>query len=659
MSPRSALVFVLLFAAFTAAEAVWSDIMLSATYNVTAVKYCTVNTNPPQCYFFPAWNASVDPRKGLAVVETFFYGYGNNFMAVPSLYMLKMIYSGYYDIPAYSLTLYIDRPGYLWSQFANFTVDGKASGPWSICNGTVYLSNAYRIQKPDTYKIAVNDGWGRADMLRFYEEASCAQYAVVDSIEYANYLNITQGWIPVALIYLKTGRQGDIQNAWQPWATPVATWINGTKHLYRFRSLNMFTIGGGWYIANKTQVPTILMRWDTDYYYYGPTYFDALRKTPIYWQYGNAFVQPLTIGADPGDGAVFIKLPTSFYGKAEFAYIGNETAGYFNVTEFWMSRQSAWADRDLVLTLQRYSLVEVAVKDLLYLYTARGLACPPYENMTAIPPAELQPIRMDRAREFQLCNNQTAPVYAGLYVGGYYTFVDKIEPGKCVPVRWDGQYANTQTRLNFFYSPQDYCLQRVSFYITGGNYTYGYRYFLMPNNTLMRGPPTSPDTAIIDMWNQLIKLMAQQYNETQNAIKRWLQLQSNMTKSIEEYYKSLPRYQDTVKIDSSTSTWLQTVLNVIGRYAVPGASVGVGATAALPGTSSLSAAAAAATVATAWAASRRSLATAALLAGFAVLASALFVYYLFGTSVTAALVLAAVVLMSVGAAAAWFRRSED
>jgi multidrug efflux pump subunit AcrB len=64
-------------------------------------------------------------------------------------------------------------------------------------------------------------------------------------------------------------------------------------------------------------------------------------------------------------------------------------------------------------------------------------------------------------------------------------------------------------------------------------------------------------------------------------------------------------------------------------------------------------------VATAWAASRRSLATAAFLAGFAILATALFTAALYGATIAASLVMAGVVLMAVGAAAAWQKQTGE
>lgn len=657
MSPRSVLPLVLLAA--LAAAATWSDVMVAVTYNVSAVKWCSVNT-ADKCYFLPAWNASVDPRKGLAVIETYPYIYGYNVMAVPSLYMLKMIYNSYYELPAYSLDIYIDRPGYLYSEFANFTVNGRASGPWSICNGKVYLNNGHWIQAPGTYRVVVNDGRGRGDKLYFYEETTCAVYAVVASINSANYLNITRRWITVTLYYLKTGRRGDIQGAWFPWARPADSWINGTKHLYTLRTNSMVAIGDGWYIANKTRVPTVLALHPTSYFYYGPSHFDALSETRVSWPYGNVLVQFMAVGADPGDGAVFVKLPTSFYGSAQFAYISNETAGYIKVRDFWFSKQSNWAGRDLTLVLQRYSLVEVTLMDDIYMYNTRGLACPPYINMSVNPPLELSAVRMDRAREFEICNNQTSPVYIALWVpsalgphGGYYTFVDKIEPGMCAKARWDGQYTNTKTRLDFYYRPQDYCVKSPAFSIAGGNYTYGYRYFLMANNTLVQGPPISPDTAFIDMWRMLMELMAQQYNETLNATKQWLQMQANMTKSLEDYYKSLPRYQDTVKMNSSTSVWVNAVYNVLKSYVASAPPTGGSFTPiAVPPPPVAMAPAAAAAVAVAWAASRRDddVATTAAVAGTALALFGILMSLVYGAD---SLTLVALGIIVAAAAAAW------
>jgi len=647
-----------LLAALVSAAA-WSDIMMAVTYNVTAVKWCLVNAEV--CYLLPAWNASVDPRKGLVVVETYPYNYEANFMGVPLFYMLKMLYSSYYDLPPYKIDVYIDRPGYLWSQFSNFTVNGRSSGPWSICGGKMYLDHGYWIQSPGTYSVYVSEGpaYNVGDKLLFTEEATCATYAIVFPSNY--YFNATQGWVTVTLYYLKTGRQGDIRGAWWPWTPqPSETWINGTAHLYRLKSNTLVAVGDGWYIANKTRVPTVLSLYGS-YYFYGPVHFSSLPQIPdnlSYWPYGYNFLMAMAVGADPGDGVVFVKLPNSFYGRAELGYVGNETAGYFRIRDYWLAKRSTWGSVYFTIPLQRHTIVEVTLADDLYVYNTRGLACPPYKPESANPPFELAPLRMDRAREFEICNNQTSPVYVGLWVpydgyrGGGYTFVDRVEPGKCIKARWDGQYANTDTRLDFAYTPRDFCLMQPAFSIAGEYYDYGYRYFLMPNNTLVKGPAIQPDTALVEAWKRLLQLMAQQYNETANAIKQWLQMQANMTKRLEDYYKSLPRYQDTVKMESSTSVWVNTVYNVLKTYVAPApAAVPYGPMSVQPPPAAVAPAAAAA-VAVAWAASRRDddVVKTAAVAGIALALFGILMTLIYGSS---SLTLVALGIIMAAAAAAW------
>jgi len=633
--------------------AVWSDVISVFTLNVSTVKYCLIN-DPASCYYLPNYRLYIDPRKGFAVAE--YAGY--NFMAAPSLLYLVALYSSFQPLDLYSVKLWLP-PGFLVGA-SNFTVNGRPAEPYSICRGKYFYSYAYWIRTAGNYTVRSQSS------LEFIDESTCARYAVVHDVWWANFRNYTTPYALIDVFYMPTGRIGDVDRAWLPWANPVKTYVNGTAHIYYFRPDVVFTIGDGWYIANRTRVPTAAGR----YYgssYYGPIHFSALRAETITWPWERTWVALFTIGADPGDGAVLVQLPSAFYGRAEVGYISNESAGYFAVRPEWMptSQQSYWAGATLKFFLQRYVLVEVAAEDDMYVWNTRTMACPPYVNVSASPPPEAEFVRLDRAREFVLCNNRTDTLYAALRLEttGRYVFLDLLKPGSnnCIRMRYDGAYNASDTSLYFFTTPQDYCRQNPVYVIRGGNYTYGYAWYLMPDWGLVRGPPISHDALFEEMWRRLLETMARQLNETKNTLQQWLQLQQNMTKAIENYYRSLPQYQGTIRIDSSTSVWLRTVLSEISRYTVPVMPPPGGgfAPATLPGVSSFSAAAAAAAVATAWAASRRSLATAAFLAGFAVLASALFVYYLFGTSVAAALIFAAVLLMSIGATAAWFRKAED
>ncbi len=640
----------LLLSAATAAEAVWSDVIIAVTYNVSTVPYRVFNA-PNYVYYLPDWRYYIDPNKGFAVAETS-YSYFN-FMAVPSLLYLRGLYYWWAQYTPYEVTASFLTPGHIVGG-SNFTVNGQRAEPFSICGGRYYYSFAYWVKKPGNYNI-----WSVGGGLWFIDEGTCAVYAVVENAGWHGFPNYTAPHALVTVVYMPTGRSGNIY-AWQPFARPTTTWLNGTKYLYVFR-YDFYTIGDGWYIANYTRVPTVAMLHQSGYY--GPTHFDALRRTRLSLPRGVVFI---TIGAEPGDGAAVVLLPNDytyrFLGRAEVGYIANDTAGYFLVRPEWLQRQWAWGGLPLTIFLKRYDLVEITAADDVYTWSTRTLACPPYSDMMASNLPYTRLTRLDRAREFELCNNGTSTYYVGLYVYDSYTMVDVLKPGECKRFRWDGAWSEHQARLRFFTSPQNFCMQNIAFTRQGGvDFTYGYRYFLMPDGSLVRGSPISFDTLYEEMWRRLLQLMAQQHNETVNAIKQWLQLQANLTKSIEDYYKSLPKYQHTIRMESSTSVWLQSMLEVISKYTIPGMPPTGGgfAPAPLPGVSGLSAVAAAAAVATAWAASRRSLASAAFLAGFAILASSLFVYYLYGTSVAAGLIVAAVVLMSIGAAAAWFRKTED
>ena len=652
MPLRSLLLFAtLLLAASAAASAVWSDVVIAVTYNVTTVKYRPFNA-PEYVYYLPDFRSYIDPHKGLAVAEMS-YGYFN-FMAVPSLlYLRGLIYAWHSYVP-YEVRVGLLAPGHLVGG-SNFTVNNRPAEFFSICRGRYLEPWAFWVRTPGNYTVRSEGG-----MLRFIDEDTCAIYAVVELVGWFGSPNYTTPRAPITALFMLTGRQGDIEGAWRPFTLPVSTWINGTAHMYKINP-SFYTVADGWYIANRTQVAAVAAVYSAAHPF-GPVHFSALDKTPIAWPYLVSWLMFTTIGADPGDGAVVIQLPSAFYGRAEVAYIANETAGYFRVRPEWMptSQQAYWTGRRLVFYLQRYGLAEATAADVMYVWNTRAMACPLYINMTAEPPPEFEFIRLDRGRELELCNNSTSTLYVGLFqkISGRYVFVDELKRGKCVRLRYDGAYNASDTAMRFFTTPQDYCLQRPAFVIDGDSYIYGYRWFLMPDGSLVRGPPITPDALFEDMWRRLLQAMAGQLNAT---LHHWQQLQQNLTKVIENYYRSLPQYQGTIKVESSTSTWLRTVLEVISRYTVPSLPpAGGGFTPApLPGVSALSAAAAAAAVATAWAASRRSLASAAFLAGFAVLASALFVYYLYGTSVSAALIFAAVLLMSIGAAAAWFRKSED
>jgi len=643
MLPHSLLLAALLLsAASAAASAVWSDVVIAVTYNVSTVPYRPINA-PEYVYYLPSFRAHISPYKGLAVAEM---SYGSwNFMAVPSLAYLAALYDGWRPMVPYSITINLRTPGHLHG--ANFTVGGRPAEPYSVCHGRYFLPFAYWVRQPGNYTVRSEGGY-----LEFIEEGTCARYAVVSDVEWMR-INYTTPRAHVTVLYMPTGVKGDIDGAWLPWARPVETWINGTAHLYRINPA-FYTVADGWYIANRTQVATVAAVYSAAHPF-GPVHFSALDKTPISWPYPASFVMFYTIGADPGDGAVVIWLPSAFYGRAEVGYVANETAGYFMVRREWMptSQQAYWTGYRLVFYLQRYGLAEVTAADVMYVWNTRAMACPLYINMTAEPPPEFEFIRLDRGRELELCNNSTSTLYVGLFqkISGRYVFVDELKRGRCVRLRYDGAYNASDTAMRFFTTPQDYCMQNAAFTIDGSGYTYGYRWFLMPDGSLVRGPPISPDALFEEMWRRLLQAMAGQLNAT---LHHWQQLQQNLTRVIENYYRSLPQYQGTIRIESSTSVWLQTVYNVIRSYTVSMPGGGGFAPVTAPAVPLAVAPAAAAAVAVAWAASRRDddVVTTAAVAGIALAIFGLLMTLIYGAS---SLPLVALGIIVAAAAAAWRR----
>ena len=638
MQLRSLLLVALLAAAFAAAQ--WSDVVMALAVNTTTVKVCAVD-NPARCVFTPVLNASIDPLR--SVVYATDYSVQTGWIVAP----YTAIIAGY---PA-NVEVYVPAGGYIWHYGNEFTVDGSAPDRMKLCGSSVYGV----LVGPGRHSISIGSlyyGGSYYYTPLWFTTADCrASFMLVHEIYFA--ANFTRPYAFIMALYMPTA------NATYPYEW--TTGLNATAHAYFVRFGDARIAAAGFYIANKTRMPTFAYYdvYNVYKFFLGPHAYDAyLNETLAPYLYRYSIVV-YNIGPTPSDGVAVIDTPDSIYGAAEVSWIGNDTGGYLHVID-----NNLFARKWLQIFVKRYSFVEVAVKDDLYVYSTRAIACPRYAGTTARV-FDALPARLDRVKEIELCNNMTAAVYAGLVITTYgdpYAFADEIKPGACRRFRWDGIYGVEQTKLELYSSPQEFCRNQPAAVKMGSqDYVTGWRYYITSGYTLVQASPIDIDTLYAELWKQIIENMAKQYNETKNALQQWLQMQANTTKRIEDYYKSLPRYQGAVKMESSTSVWLQSVLSVISRYTVPGLPpLGGGfAPAPLPGASSLSAAAAAAAVATAWAASRRSLAAAAFLAGFAVLAAALFVYYIYGASVTAGLVLAAVALMAVGAAAAWFRRAED
>ena len=157
------------------------------------------------------------------------------------------------------------------------------------------------------------------------------------------------------------------------------------------------------------------------------------------------------------------------------------------------------------------------------------------------------------------------------------------------------------------------------------------------------------------MWQQIMQTMAQMYNATLDAVKQWLKQQANATQSLQSLAVSLPQFTGTIKMDSSTSTWLKTTLNELQKWKVVGSSASFGAV-SLPAVPTAVAPAAAAAVAVAWAASRRDddVATTAAVAGIALALFGILMTLVYGTN---SLTLVALGVIVAAAAAAWRRIS--
>ena len=637
MPLRSALLLALLLAALAAAQ--WSDVVMAVAVNTTTVKVCAVD-NPTRCVFTPVLNATIDPLR--SVVYATDYSAQTGWIITPYTVVIE-------NTPI-DVEVYVPAGGYIWHYGNEFTVDGRAPDRMKLCGRN---ENVYGVLVgPGRYNIHIDGlyfwSWAYYYSPLWFTTADCrASFMLVHQIDFV--VNFTRRYA-LMVLYMPTA------NATYPYEWTTA--LNGTAHAYFVRFGDARVAAAGFYIANKTRMPTFAYYdvFNVYKFFLGPHAYDAyLNKTLNPDVYRHVIVV-YNIGPTPGDGVAVIDTPDSIYGAAEVGWIGNGTGGYLRVLDNGVFEQK-W----LEIFVKRYSFVEVAIKDDLYEYSTRTIACPPYVGTTArVFDTELA--RLDRAKEIELCNNMTSAIYVALANTWYgtYAFIDEIKPGECRRLRWDGVYGVEQTALEFYDSPQNLCrLERAAVRYGGQDYATGWRYYVTSGYSLVPASPIDLDTLYAEMWKQIIENMAKQYNETQNVLQQWLQMQANATKKIEDYYKSLPQYQGTIRMESSTSVWLQSVLSVISRYTVPGLPPVGGGFAPAPLPSGVSAAAAAAAVAVAWAASRRSLATAAFLAGFAILASALFVYYLYGTTVTAGLILAAVALMSIGAAAAWFRRAED
>jgi hypothetical protein len=639
MPPRSVLVFALLLAALAAAQ--WTDVLYSSVINATAKKICAVDS-PDTCIFAPVLHSSIDIRTTYAVAV--FYDRATwRWYSTPVLSPHTIVTRE----PIINITIYTPE-GYILAP-ESVKVNGMTPDITPLCGMNLSAVRVTAGMQRITGNLYYPCGsFACYEPVRFLNASNCGAFTLIEHIYRLG--NVTIGWAYVYILHMPTARQV-LQD-------PYNEILNGTAHAYFAHVRETPPAGDGYYIVNRVRVPAVAVmrpRWSV---YVGPKAFDML-EAAVVWDYYNPKFIIYTIGQHPGDGVVAVGVPffMTISAPAELVIITDGTAAYFVVRDIP-------TDIDPVhVFIRRYGIAELALSDGIFTYTTRTIACPPYRDSTHRRVFTI-PARANAAREIEVCNNKTSTVYLALSVTHsiheYLTFIDRVEPGKCARLRWDGLFRASDTKLYIYPSAQEVCRgQHEAVKLGGQDYITGWLYYLMPDNSLVRVSPIDPDTLYAEIWKQIMQNLALQYNETKNALQQWLQTQADAAKRIEDYYRSLPQYQGTIQMSSSTSVWLRTVLEAISRYTVPGMPPAGAGVAPTPLPSAASAAAAAAAVATAWAASRRSLATAAFLAGFAILASALFVYYIYGVSVTGGLILAAVVLMSIGAAAAWFRKSED
>ena len=632
MSPRSALLLVALLLAASAA-AQWSDVLFSLGDNKTVKKLCAVD-NPNYCYFVPVINASLDVDKAY-VVAMYYDPYTFSWNAAPVVQpQTIMIFYNDFNVTVYTPEGYILAPTSVY-------VDGVVPDKMPLCgkNRTAVKVTA------DYHRI-----YGRieSENVYFLNPKDCSVYTLV--IHEVWLVNVTSPWAYVYEFYMPTAREvymGQIAGAY---VAPYWDYINGTMHRYHLQVRLGPLVGKGIYIANRTRIPAIAVQVLGASVWAGPVAFDML-NAPINTDYNYPKFTIYTIGQYPGDGVAAVGVPyfMTLAAPAELVYISDDAAGYFKITVLPDENYPAH------LFVRRYAIAEVALSDGIYTYTTRTIACPPYEN-TTVRHIFTVPTRVDIAKEIEICNNKTSAVYLALQIHrdfyDFFNFIDRVEPGKCNRLRWDGSITVSDTKIYVYPSAEAVCRWQNETVLVGGqNYIAGYRYYLMPDNSLVAANPIDLDTLYAEMWKQIIQSMAQQYNETVKALQQWLQMQANATKSIEDYYKSLPQYQGTIKMDSSTSTWLQTVYNVIKSYVAPGAAGQFAPIAVQPPPAAVAPAAAAA-VAVAWAASRRDddVVTTAAVAGIALALFGILMSLVYGAD---SLTLVALGVVIAAAAAAW------
>jgi hypothetical protein len=638
MSLRSAAAALLLVAVFVVAQ--WSDLIMITYYNATPVKMCALDA-PARCVYVIKPNMTLyDPNK--TSIFWMYYNpktspptwiYGGS---APNTALLQALYYNTGQKP--SLSVDIPLAGYIYSSYS-FYLDGRSADKLTICG----INNYYFTP----VSAGIHTLTSFTPPVYFLVPKTCTSYLLAGLT--SNVVNATMPWGLVYVIHMPTARR-----------LLSATQINGTAHIYNV-NINggsigdLWPVGRGVYLGNGTYLPTIatsagykLDKW----LWYGPVphaNFSSLGlSSRAVWFY--------TIGPSPSDGVALIRPPLKM---RELAYIAEGSAGYLifdspyaYVTQF-DSILSGSPQKSVVIYAQRYSLVEVAVNNGTHIFNARTLACPAYTTTPPLVVAFVYSI----SKELELCNNRTDTIYVVLYVNGkdYFNFIDRLDPGQCRRVRFDGTLSSSNIIYYFYSDAKTLCnkasgLQGALFSVSG--LAPWFRYYVFSNNTVKQGGTILADYDYGVAWSNLTMLLARLYNSTLNALKQILQ-QTNATQALQSFIASQPHVTGAIKVDSATSTWLKTTLNVLQKYQTVGSSASFGAV-SLPAVPTAVAPAAATAVAVAWAASRRDddVATTAAVAGIALALFGILMTLIYGTS---SLTLVALGVIVAAAAAAWRR----
>ena len=609
----------------------WDDVLYSWMFNATPVKLCAVDA-PTKCVNIIRLNATVNPNKTIVVT---IYPVLN--VDVITEYSLLQAVASASTLSSVTIDLPVGGILYASNQF---TVNSVTSVYVKLCNSQYYYAVPVAAGRYTVRNVNLP--------LYLMDNKTCISYKVVATV--SSVANITTPYALFAVFEMPSSYKR------------ASLGFNGTQHLYSLQTIDAF-FGRGFYLGNKTQIPMIAVQKEA--IYHGPVHFSAIRMTQRL-VLGGGFAY--TIGWTPGDGMAAVWVYQHFNtGRAEVAFFGDGFGGYI-IQERPYAYANMW--RQFVIYAPRYSIVDITVFDGMYLWNTRTIACGGYAGETAfylsLPrlPTGGFLSRVDRAAEVEICNNSTYINYVGAYyikstgsVEGYF-MIDRVEPGACRRFRWDA----TPDYVKFFNSTSDVCQNVPTLRFAGSSFTSGWRYYVTQNRQLIRSnTPITIDGMYLQTLNQTLQLLSSMYRNMTAELLQWYNTQANEQQalSLSSFIASQPRFLGTLRLDSATSTWLKTTINELQKWQVAAPAVGGAVSVSLQAPSALTASAAAVAVATAWAASRRSLATAAFLAGFAILATALFVAALYGAAVTAALVMAAVILMSIGAAAAWQKQTGE